>query len=124
MAKNLKALGADVCCVARKESDLSWIKAYGYKAIHLDNLEENLCDKYDIIFNTVPKVILDAKKLELIRDKNTLIIELASNPGGIEFEKAKEYNIEVIKAMGLPGKVAPLTAAKYIKETLQTKIKI
>ena len=123
LAKDLKALGAEVYCVARKERDLAWIKAYGYKNIDLDNLEENLCHKYDIIFNTVPKIILDAKKLELIRNKDALIIELASSPGGIDFKKAEEYNIKVIKAMGLPGKVAPMTAAKYIKETLDKILK-
>lgn len=118
LAKDLKALGAEVYCVARKESDIAWIKTYGYKNIYLDNLEKNLHDKYDIIFNTVPKVILDSKKLELIKNKETLIIELASNPGGIDFQKAEQYNIKVVKAMGMPGRVAPLTAAKYIKETL------
>lgn len=124
LAKNLKALGAQVCCVARKEDDLAWIKAYGYKEINLNELEEKLYNKYDIIFNTIPKVILDAKRLELIKDKGTLIIELASIPGGIDYKKAEEYNIKTIKAMGLPGKVAPLTAAKYIKEILKTIIKI
>lgn len=118
LAKNLKALGAEVYCMARKDSDLAWIKAYGYKEISLNNLKENLHIKYDIIFNTIPAMVLDAKKLELIENKETLIIELASNPGGIDFEKTEEYNIKAIRAMGLPGKVAPLTAAKYIKETL------
>lgn len=119
LTKTLKNLGAEVSCTARKESDLAWIKTYGYKGIHLDNLENELSDNsYDIIFNTVPKVILDKPKLEKIRDKKTIIIELASSPGGIDFVKAQEYNIKIIKALGLPGKVAPYTAAKYIKNTL------
>lgn len=124
LAKNLKALGVEVYCMARNEADLSWIKAYKYKDINLSNLEENLSIKYDIIFNTIPKMILDERKLQLIRNKDTLIIELASSPGGIDYKKAEDHNIKVIKALGLPGKVAPLTAAKYIKETLQTIIKI
>lgn len=123
LAKSLKALGADVYCVARKEADLSWVKSYGYKDINLSNLEENLNTKYNIIFNTIPKMILDERKLKLIRNKDTLIIELASVPGGIDYKKAEGYNIKVIKAMGLPGKVAPMTAAKYIKETLEVILK-
>ena len=118
LSKNLKDLGANVSCVARKEKDLAWCKVYGYKAIDLNDLDKNL-NNCDIIFNTVPSLILDDKKLKLLKGQNTLIIELASSPGGIDFKKAEEYNIKVIKALGLPGKVAPLTAAKYIKYTLE-----
>lgn len=118
LSKNLKDLGANVSLVARKEKDLAWCKVYGYKAIDLINLDTNL-NNYDIIFNTVPSLILDDKKLKLLKEQNTLIIELASSPGGIDFKKAEEYNIKVIKALGLPGRVAPLTAARYIKNTLE-----
>lgn len=118
LSKNLKDLGANVSCVARKEKDLAWCKVYGYKTIDLKDLDKNL-NNCDIIFNTVPSLILDDKKLKLLKGQNTLIIELASSPGGIDFKKAEEYNVKVIKALGLPGKVAPLTAAKYIKNTLE-----
>lgn len=118
LSKNLKDLGANVSCMARKEKDLAWCKVYGYKAINLKDLDKNL-NNYDIIFNTVPSLILDDKKLKLLKGQNTLIIELASSPGGIDFKKAEEYHIKVIKALGLPGKVAPLTSAKYIKNTLE-----
>ncbi len=120
LSKTLKDLGANVSCMARKEKNLGLIKLYGYKDIHVDNSAENL-NKYDIIFNTIPALILDDEKLRLLKENNNnvTIIELASNPGGIDFKKAEEYEIKVIKALGLPGKVAPLTSAKYIKETLE-----
>ncbi|MDO5555610.1 MAG: dipicolinate synthase subunit DpsA [Clostridia bacterium] len=117
----LRNLGAHVYCMARKESDLAWIKTYGYNAIHINELEKSLNNKYDIIFNTIPALILDEAKLELIKNKS-IIIELASNPGGIDFEKAKQYNIKVVKALGLPGKAAPYTSAKYIKQILDKVI--
>lgn len=123
LAKKLKALGAEVYCVARRESDLAWIKTFGYNGIHIDNLEENLENRYDIIFNTIPTLVLDSKKLELIKNKETLIIELASSPGGIDLRKTEECDIKVIKAMGLPGKVAPITSAEYIKKTLEKILK-
>ncbi len=118
LSNQLKKMGSKVSCMARKDRDLAWIRAYGYKEIHIDDLSKNLND-YDIIFNTIPTLILDKEKLNLLKNKNTIIIELASKPGGIDTEKAKEYNIKVIEAQGLPGKVAPLTSAKYIKETLE-----
>ena len=119
LSKSLKSLGANVSCMARKESDIAWIKSYGYNSVFIDKLEENLKNKYDIIFNTIPVQILNSKKLECIKNTETLVIELASSPGGIDFEKAEEYNIKTVKALGLPGKVAPLTTAKYIKEILE-----
>lgn len=120
LSKHLKELGANVSCMARKDRDFAWIKSYGYEDIHIDDLSNNL-NKCDIIFNTIPSLILDNKKLEILKENNNnaIIIDLASSPGGVDFGKAKEYDIKTIKALGLPGKVAPLTAAKYIKETLE-----
>ena len=65
--------------------------------------------------------MLDGEKLRMIKEKNkdVIIIELASNPGGVDFEKANELDLNVIKALGLPGKVAPYTAAKYIKKVIK-----
>lgn len=118
LSKQLKALGANVCCVARKEKDLAWIKTYGYTAIHLKNLLENI-NKFDIIFNTVPAIILDQTMLEQLKYSNTIIIDLASMPGGVDLEFAKKYNIKTIQALGLPGKCAPVTSAIYIKNSIE-----
>lgn len=119
LSKTLKEFGANVSCMARKEKDLGLIKLFGYKDIAINTLSESL-DEYNIIINTVPALVLDDKKLKLLKEinSNVTIIELASSPGGIDSEKAQEYGMKIINAQGLPGKVAPLTAAKYIKETL------
>lgn len=122
LAKDLHALGAKVTCEARKDSDISWIKAYGYKALYLNELGkvEEECSKigkYDIIFNTIPHLILDKEKLEKV-NKNCLIIDLASKPGGIDFEECDKLGIKNKWALALPGKVAPVTSAKYIKEEI------
>ena len=54
----LKNLGANVYAEARKERDLAWIDVFGYNAIPLEKINENIC-KMDIIFNTIPELILD-----------------------------------------------------------------
>ena len=61
------------------------------------------------------------ERLKILKNENDniIIIDLASSPGGVDFIKAKEYNIKTIQALGLPGKVAPVTSAKYIKNTLK-----
>ena len=43
-----------------------------------------------------------------------LFVEIASAPFGIDFQAAKEFAFDVIKANSLPGKVAPKTAGEII----------
>lgn len=116
LSKMLHGLGAKVFVEARKYSDIAWIKSYGYKPVYLNEL----CDymgQMDIIFNTIPHIVLDANLLGKIKS-DCLIIDLASKPGGVDFERAKNMGLKVIWALSLPGKVAPITAAKFIKETV------
>lgn len=112
LAKMLNGIGAKVFCEARKQKDIMWIKTYGYNAIHLDELNEYL-GKFDFIFNTIPYVILDKNNLKLVK-KDCILIDLASKPGGIDFEEANKLNLHIEWALALPGKVAPKTSARYI----------
>lgn len=121
LAKMLSGIGAKVYCEARKNEDISWIKAYGYNPIHLNDLDENL-GKFDIIINTIPFQLLAGERLDLIK-KEAIIIDLASNPGGIDRKAARERGLKVIWALSLPAKVAPLTSAEFIKETLYHVLK-
>ncbi len=121
LAKMLNGIGAKVYCEARKNEDISWIKAYGYNPIHLNDLNKNL-GKFDIIINTIPFQILDNDRLSLVK-KDVLIIDLASNPGGVDRKIAREKDLKVIWALSLPAKVAPLTSAEFIKETLYHVLK-
>ncbi len=121
LAKMLDGIGAKVYCEARKNEDISWIKAYGYNPIHLNDLDENL-DKFDIIINTIPFQLLAGERLDLIK-KEAVIIDLASNPGGIDRKLARQKGLKVIWALSLPAKVAPLTSAEFIKETLYHVLK-
>ncbi len=55
--------------------------------------------------------------------KDCIIIDIASNPGGVDRNSAKELGIKMIWALSLPGRVAPITSAEFIKETLENIIK-
>ena len=121
LAKMLDGIGAKVYCEARKYEDISWIKAYGYNPIHLNNLDEYL-GRFDIIINTIPFQILEGPKLDLVK-KEVVIVDLASNPGGVDRKAARERDLKVIWALSLPAKVAPLTSAEFIKETLYHVLK-
>ena len=112
LADMLKGLHANVTVAARKDIDYAWIKAMGYQYIKYSELEKILPD-VDILFNTVPSVVLNKNELSYLK-KDSLIVELASKPGGVDFEAANELGLKTEVALGLPGKVAPKSVAEYM----------
>ena len=121
LSRTLKALGGEVSVFARSECALAWAKADGFNSIDIANLKDRICDK-KIIFNTAPAMVLPPNVLDCA-NPNTVIIDLASSPGGVDADYAKKKGIKVIFALSLPGKVAPESAGKIIADTIETKIK-
>lgn len=121
LARKMAGLSVKVTCAARKDEDLAWIRAYGHNATNINTLGENLSD-YDIIINTVPHLILTKERMEYVSEE-CLLIDLASNPGGIDKKVAKDRNLKLIWALALPGKVAPVTTAEFIKDTIYNILK-
>ena len=121
LARKLAGLSTKVTCAARKEEDLAWIKAYGHKGININQIDKNLSE-FDVIINTVPQMILTAEKLGYVKQE-CLLIDLASNPGGIDKKVAKEKGLQLIWALALPGKVAHTTTAEFIKDTIYNILK-
>ncbi len=116
LARILVAMGANVTVAARKYSDLAWIEIYHCRAIHISLLEDVACEA-DLVFNTIPAVVLDEGILSRL-SRNCLVIDLASKPGGVDFETARCLGIKTIWALSLPGKVAPVFAGEAIKDTI------
>ncbi len=116
LVKILVAMGAEVTVAARKYSDLAWIKIYGAKPVHISALED-VATSADVIFNTVPAMVLDDGVLSKL-SRDCLVIDLASKPGGVDFNMARRLGIKVVWALSLPGKVAPITAGEIIKDTV------
>lgn len=112
LSEYLKHLGANIKVAARKASDISWISARKIHGINLHNIEKHL-PNIDIIINTIPTLVLDEKKLSYV-NPTTLIVDLASMPGGVNFTYGKSKGIKIIHALGLPGKTANKTSAIYI----------
>ena len=121
LARKLAGLSAKVTCAARKDEDFAWIEAFGHKSTNINNIGENLKD-FDIIINTVPHIILTEQKLQYVKN-DVLLIDLASNPGGIDKKVVKERNLKLIWALSLPGRVAPTTSAEFIKNTIYNILK-
>ena len=112
----LRGLGAKVTATARKPGDLAWISAYGYNPMKTRDINKHL-HKFDVIFNTIPATILTREALTCVKP-DALICDLASRPGGVDFDFAKELGISTVHALSLPGKVAPTTAAESLRSTV------
>ncbi len=120
LARLLNALDAYVTVAARRCSDRAWAEAQGSAAMELSKLPGK--GRYDVIFNTVPYKIFTRELLEKI-DSGTLIIDLASRPGGVDFNAAAQLRLKTIWALSLPGRVAPKSAGTIIKQTILNMIK-
>ena len=118
VANKFSKMSAFVTCAARKVSDLAWIKAYGYNSLNIYDLLYDL-KEFDIIINTVPQTILKEKELKHV-DSEALLIDLASSPGGIDGKMATSMGLNFIWALSLPGRIAPSSSAKFIKDTVYT----
>ena len=120
LAKMLDGIGSNVFVEARKYSDIAWIRSYAYKPVLLNEMEKCI-GEMDVIFNTIPHVVLNEEMLKKL-GKDCIVIDLASKPGGVDFEKAKDIGVKTIWALSLPGKVAPVTAAEFMKDTINNII--
>ncbi|HWT74911.1 MAG TPA: dipicolinate synthase subunit DpsA [Mobilitalea sp.] len=116
LAEKLKGLDADVIVAARSEDALAYAEASGLKTIPLNKVKVIL-PSCQFIFNTIPAMVLDQCCLPYVNTEVT-IIDIASAPGGVDYEYAMNHNINAKLCLGLPGKVSPKTSA----DILVTKI--
>jgi len=116
VARLFSNVGAYVRVYARKAEDIARIAEMNMTPISSSNLVQSL-NESDIIINTVPSLILTASLIKEM-PAHALIIDLASKPGGTDFQAAKLHNIKTLWPLGLPAKVAPKTAGKIIANTL------
>lgn len=91
----------------------------GAKTISFSEL--NQLSKYDYIFNTVPHPIFNKNELSTL-SKDSLLIDLASFPGGVDSHFAKLYGINLVIARGLPAKYSPKTAGEVVAKAVHKMI--
>lgn len=116
LARLLGAMGARVGVVARRAAERARAAEMGLTPWTWTRLAEAVAEQH-VIFNTVPAVVLTDAVLAATR-RDVLVIDIASAPGGTNFEAAKRLGRRAVWALGLPGKVAPVTAGRILAEHL------
>lgn len=87
VASKFDALGADVHVGSIHDADIARISEMGMHAFFLEILPEVVKDS-DILINTIPALVVKKAIIEQLPTQ-TLIIDLASKPGGVDFHYAK-----------------------------------
>lgn len=103
-----------VSVYARRKTSQTLAKERGLRAFDISEISVS---RHDVIFNTIPERVISNESI-LGFDPSTVMIELASAPGGFDIEIAEQYGIKCISAQGLPGKYAPVSAGAAVADAI------
>ncbi len=116
IAKLFAKLGAKVVVVARRAQVQEQARKDGFTAIGFEELQKALVDISTVI-NTVPSLVLTEDCVRRM-PRGSLIIDIASKPGGTDFEAAKRYGVKAKLALGLPGIYTTSSSALLLKNAI------
>jgi len=116
VARTFQSLGAKVKVGARRSEHIARITEMTFTPFQMRDIEREVHD-VDIVINTIPHLVVTASAISKM-PAHTLIIDLASKPGGTDFRYAEKRGIKALLAPGLPGIVAPKTAGQILANVL------
>ncbi len=116
LAPRLAALGAEVTAAARRGEQRALARAMGLRAAGTEHMARIL-HSCTLAVNTAPAMVLGREELAALPE-DALVIDLASPPGGVDFAAARALGVNALWARGLPGRVAPVSAAGYIRDAV------
>ena len=113
----LAALGAQVTVAARRPAQRALAESFSLRAVDLARLEQ-AAPAFDTVVNTIPAPVLTEAVLAALRP-GSLIVDLASKPGGTDFAAARRLGHRAIHALSLPAACAPETAGEALARTVR-----
>ena len=117
----LAALGAHVTVAARRPAQRAQAESLGMQGAELARLAR-LAPAFDTVVNTIPAQVLTAPVLARLRP-GSLIVDLASRPGGTDFDAAARCGHKAIHALSLPAACAPETAGEIVARTVREMLR-
>lgn len=116
LAVRLAALGARVTVAARSPGQRAQAESQALTACGLEGLAQ-LLPGFETVVNTIPAPVLDRRTLAALA-AGSLVIDLASLPGGVDLEAAEALGVRAIRALSLPARCAPVTAGEFVADTV------
>ena len=132
IATRLAAMGAEVVVAARREEVREEIRRDGFEAVGFAGRKQGLelpvmtknhlgikdiVAEVDTIVNTVPSLVITEDIIEKM-SKESLIVDIASSPGGTDFAAAEKCKITAKLALGLPGIYTTRSSAELLKNAI------
>ncbi len=121
LARMLRGIGAKVFMAARREEGLNWAKDAGCIPVPMEALPIAAMEA-DILFNTAPAPVAGENVMAAL-PSHALAIDLASAPFGIDLDAAARHGINAWREGGIPGRYAPLTAARLLFDYFESRIR-
>ena len=116
LADYVKSLGGIPVVAARKEKDYAWCDFLGIKHIGYEDLKSEAAE-CEFLINTVPHKVVTEDVISAL-NSSCVVIDLASSPGGCDFEALEKRKIKHFHALGIPGKFSPKTAGELISSVI------
>ncbi len=120
LTKLLKDIDATVYVGTNPVEEIAQAKVVANYVCNISNCKKHF-PYFNVIVNTVPAKILNLEELSHI-NRDCFILDLASNPGGLDYDAAAKLGLNTMHALGVPGKTSPKTAAEYIRESIYKTI--
>lgn len=112
LADRLYGFKADVTVSTRDGRHKSKARSYGY-----DVPEVIPYETFAFLFNTAPAKVITPSVIDRL-SPDTIIIDIASHPGGVDYNYCIKKDIEARHCPGLPGKLSPKTSAEIIYKNI------
>lgn len=120
LQKYLSSLTSSITVCARNEASRTEAQCRGAEAIDFEHLTD--LEKFDYVFNTIPFPVFTKNELSLL-NKDCVLIELASLPGGIDKHYAELSGLNYIAGGRLPARYAPKEAGVLVAHAVDKMIR-
>lgn len=121
LCHKLSGIGACVNVIERNEDHRAEAQSMGFCVFTPE--DEGLdWGSFQYIFNTAPVQVLTGQQLCGV-SQDVIILDIASKPGGVDYEYCRKYHLNARLLSGIPGKYAPKTSAHILLEVIQSNMK-
>ena len=116
----LKGMFCHVYVCSKQKEDLASASIIADRVGNMVKFQEH-AGEFDFVFNTIPAKVLTSDILNKMKSSVT-IIDIASAPGGVDYDEAHRIGIEAALCPGLPGKYAPSSSAKALRRSIENTL--
>ncbi|MBE3591079.1 MAG: NAD(P)-binding domain-containing protein [Firmicutes bacterium] len=121
VARKAAAWGAHVTVVARSPEARRRAAQLGFSTCSFEDAGGVLAESAAVV-NTVPAQVLGEERLACL-GRDAYVLDLASAPGGVDWEAARRRGVRAEALPGVPGRLVPETAGRIVASVALTVLR-